>query len=549
MLNALESLPFHEKFEPIIDKNDLSLTQEFFSVPGKEHYKLLAYLSTKFVNSIIIDIGTHQGYSALALSYNLTNTIHTFDIVNKNIHPNIRNACNIEFHLDDLFSEEGFAKWKSTLLASPMIFLDVDPHNGVMEYWLVMKLKENNYSGYIICDDIWYFKEMRNNFWYKIEEKFRYDLTETGHWSGTGLIYFGEDNELISILGLELGLGAGLYTNNEWTLVTAYFNLTEFADASQEIIERDQNYYFSHALSTLSLPYNLVIYCDQGSLEIIKGLRPAYLQDKTCYIVKEFNLLQFKKENSYLKETFADYRNKILENRKTVPSRDNRNTASYYLFCMSRYLMLKETIETNPFKSTHFAWINFCIERMGYKNLIYLNRALSIGREKFSTCYIEYQPPELVNNLPEYFQFGRCGMCSGFFTGKDSYMYQVCDLIENKFLEFLEKGYGHADEQLYSAVYFDHPELFKHYYGDYQQMITNYCYVHEAPEAPISNFIQNSFKHGNYEKCYEACKFVLNSHLLNKCTISNGWLTKLTNYYMQSKLFLKDIDNDIYENV
>lgn len=72
-------------------------------------------------------------------------------------------------------------------------------------------------------------------------------------------------------------------------------------------------------------------------------------------------------------------------------------------------------------------------------------------------------------------------------------MYKVCDLIEKKFLYYLEEGYGHADEQLYSPVYFENPDLFEHYYGDYQQMITNYVEIYEKPEAPIQNFIRNSF--------------------------------------------------------
>jgi hypothetical protein len=29
---------------------------------------------------------------------------------------------------------------------------------------------------------------MRNNFWYKIEDQYKYDLTEYGHWSGTGIV-------------------------------------------------------------------------------------------------------------------------------------------------------------------------------------------------------------------------------------------------------------------------------------------------------------------------------------------------------------------------
>ena len=120
-------------------------------------------------------------------------------------------------------------------------------------------------------------------------------------------------------------------------------------------------------------------------------------------------------------------------------------------------------------------------------------------------------------------------MCSGFFTGNSYYMYKVCDLIEKKFIHYVEKGYGHADEQLYSPVYFDNPDLFEHYYGDYQQMITNYVYIYESPEAPIHNFIRNSFGK-NYNKCYEACLFVLKSYSLGKCKLS-------LNYYQ----ILKDI--------
>ena len=63
----------------------LSSDSEFLGKPGKEHYKLLAYLSTTFNFKNIIDIGTHLGNSSLALSYNISNTIYTFDIIDKNI--------------------------------------------------------------------------------------------------------------------------------------------------------------------------------------------------------------------------------------------------------------------------------------------------------------------------------------------------------------------------------------------------------------------------------------------------------------------------------
>lgn len=544
-LQGIQNIPFDDYYSNIVTNK----SEEIYGIPGKQHYRLLSYFSTLFDNSTIIEIGTHYGHSALALSYNTTNTIYSFDIVNKKNNPLIESRENIHFQFDNLFEQEGREKWRDTILKSAFVFLDVDPHNGTMEWDFYNWLKEIDYRGFVICDDVWFFKDMRDKFWYKIPYEYRYDISEFGHFSGTGIFTFNEN------------ITFDKNDNSNWTLVTAYFNLTKCPDASKEIKERNCEYYMSHALSTLSLPYNLVIYCDQDSFETIKAIRPDYLGDKTRYVIREFDDFRFRKnghgltlcpeknndlfrENTNkgiflgneLDESFADYRNMINANRKEKPYYfDNRNTASYYLFCMSRYLMLKEAIAENSFGSTHFMWINFCIERMGYTNVMHLDEAMAVNRDKFSTCYIDYIPHSLIKNVPEYFRWGRCSMCSGFFTGNAEYMYKVCDLIENKFLEFLGQGYGHADEQLYSPVYFENPELFEHYYGDYQQMVTNYKYIYENAYAPVHNFIRNSFNNGNYEKCLECCEIVWKSYCLNKCELNEDYLKSLCYYYMMSK--------------
>lgn len=523
----INNIPYDDYFSKILASTLDQDKTDFFNVVGKEHFRLLSYFSTLFNNSIIIDATTHRGYSALALSYNQSNIIHTFDIVNDVTDENIKNTNNIQFHITNIFDQKTQEKWKDIILQSSFIFLDVNPHNGKTEFDFYNYLKQINYQGFVICDDIWYFKEMRNHFWYNIPPQYKYDLTDIGHWSGTGIFTF---NEKIMF---------DKNDNSNWTMVTAYFNLTKCPDASVKICERDKNFYMDHASSTLSLPYNLVIYCDPESYYQIYKLRPAFLREKTRYVICEFDEFRFKKQNKYLDKTFAEYRDKINQNRIEHPYHfDNRNTASYYLFCMARYAMLKETIKTNPFNSTHFSWINFCIERMGYQNLIRLDEALAVKRDRFSTCYIDYIPESLVNNTNEYFKWGRCSMCSGFFTGNAYYMYTVCDLIENQFLDYLDQGYGHADEQLYSPVYFKNPDLFEHYYGDYLQMITNYKYIYDAPEAPIKNFIQNSFQNQNVIKCIEACEFVLKSHELKKCDINIAYFYALKNVYNICKIMM-----------
>ena len=85
----LENLDFKRHFETIIENDEFGTKDEFFEKPGRQHYKLLSYFSTLYNNSNIIDIGTHRGSSATALSYNQTNTIYSFDIVNKINNPKI----------------------------------------------------------------------------------------------------------------------------------------------------------------------------------------------------------------------------------------------------------------------------------------------------------------------------------------------------------------------------------------------------------------------------------------------------------------------------
>jgi predicted O-methyltransferase YrrM len=189
-LNDINKIDLNVCFHDILNEMNTNENEEMNGICGNEHYRLLAYYSTLFDNSILLDIGTHKGKSALALSYNKSNTVISFDIVDNVDNRRIKTKENIEYNLENLWDIEIQNKWMETILNAPFIFLDVDPHNGTMEYYFYSFLKKINYKGILLCDDIWYFKEMRDNFWYKIPDKYRYDLTEYGHWSGTGIINF-----------------------------------------------------------------------------------------------------------------------------------------------------------------------------------------------------------------------------------------------------------------------------------------------------------------------------------------------------------------------
>lgn len=306
--------------------------------------------------------------------------------------------------------------------------------------------------------------------------------------------------------------------SSNWTVVTAYFDLTRMPDASPEINARSALHYLKSATATMTLNQNLVVFCEPDMLSTLRTLRPEHLQEKTRYIPVSFEDFPLTK-----------HRGTILENRKNRPVGDGRNTASYYLLCMARYAMLKQVIAENTFGSTHFAWLNICIERMGSNNVTQLPRVFEINRDKFSTCYIDYQRKD--DYLENVMRWGRCSMCSGFFTGNAHYMKTFCDRIEEKFLDCLEKGYGHADEQLYSLVYFDDPSIFDVYYGDYTEMVTNYEWIRDHPAKPLYLLIKHSYDAGDKATCLNGCLALWRSWKKGYAKLSEQEVAHLIWYY------------------
>lgn len=174
---------------------------EFFADIGVEHHRLIAYLSTFFNDGIIIDVATELGQNALALSYNPTNTVYTFDVKGKLTEEQKEykwKSRKIEFNEANLWNANVRKEWKDKILSSQLIFVDIDPHDGYLEYELYSWLKRNKYNGIVLYDDI-NFPGMQMNFWNKIPDSDKQNITHLGHYSGTGLILF-SDSDLFEIV-------------------------------------------------------------------------------------------------------------------------------------------------------------------------------------------------------------------------------------------------------------------------------------------------------------------------------------------------------------
>lgn len=154
----------------------------FLNKPGNDHYYLLAYFSLQYNDSTLLDIGTYRGCSSLALSYNNTNKVVSFDI-REGLKRLYSFPENIKYIIDDCIKEQ----YKELILSAPFIMLDTD-HDGIFEIQFQRYLEEIGYKGLLMLDDI-KLNEPMMLYWNSIEQE-KYDLSETGHWSGTGLVKF-----------------------------------------------------------------------------------------------------------------------------------------------------------------------------------------------------------------------------------------------------------------------------------------------------------------------------------------------------------------------
>lgn len=167
----------------------LSTYHNYFTLPsGQEHYRLIRYLASQ-INSNIVEVGTHAGSSAIAMSLDTKYTVLTYDIVEMK-GKDYDYIKNIVFRLTEYQKDSEYLEF---ILNSKMIFIDA-PHNGLFERELYAWLKEKEYKGMTVWDDI-HLNEDMVSFWNDVDLP-KLDVTKYGHVTGTGVIYFSNDIEL-----------------------------------------------------------------------------------------------------------------------------------------------------------------------------------------------------------------------------------------------------------------------------------------------------------------------------------------------------------------
>ena len=204
----------------IFDLRESIIEQTSYKAFGsnlEHYYAILVHLSTYFTDSVIVDLGTNRGGSAAALSYNRSNEVYTFDItINEeaislfeqyeNITYLIGNCIENNWHGQPQINPPGLRirplkSEKEIFLSSELIFLDIDPHDGVQEPQVLDFLITNDWKGIMVCDDIGghsnNFHPRMRDWWNSIELATYNIVNKYASDTGTGIICF-NDQEVLS---------------------------------------------------------------------------------------------------------------------------------------------------------------------------------------------------------------------------------------------------------------------------------------------------------------------------------------------------------------
>jgi hypothetical protein len=251
-------------------------------------------------------------------------------------------------------------------------------------------------------------------------------------------------------------------------VVTEFFNLSELKDTSKGT--RPREFYMQNGKGTIQLECPMIIFCDADTRPMIQEIRED-AADPTKY------------PTVYIEKNIAEYDHYKLnwelvnENRlrSSYYKDGGRNTTSYFLTTSFKFVALRIAEERNDFDATHYFWIDFGIQHVVKTDVSKLTHLmLENPHPKIGALYIHYRSKEDLNNMEWVCNQGTCGMAGGVFSVEKHLVRTLYTLAMSIFYEQMNKGVGHADEQIFTYCYNRRPDLFTLYYGDYYSLICNY---------------------------------------------------------------------------
>lgn len=261
---------------------------------------------------------------------------------------------------------------------------------------------------------------------------------------------------------------------------------------------------------TMRINQPMVIYTGPETYEDILAMRKSYgLDNKTKMVVIPYNELHFYK-----------YKDVIETNRdKYWPTRDARCSTDVQIITMSKYEIIKRTLDENPFNTRYFAYIDYNLlvkNPWGSTNYtsddVYgkIDQICEHPRDKVTMCVLGYWNPKDFDNLREFYSIYRFIVAGLFYTMEINVGKKIIDQLIDYSEYIINQGYGHSEEHPIGHIIDENEYDFNLVIGDYQDAIENY-YKITSNHAYVSEILEQYKNNGHIKRLIK----LLNDNSIN----------------------------------
>ena len=257
----------------------------------------------------------------------------------------------------------------------------------------------------------------------------------------------------------------------DYTIVTAWYDVRTkenhiLKDKPTDDFFCTTNTYFEKAKLLFDKPFPLVIFTEPRFKDEILALRPAELHPITQVICKDYEELQFYEHFKQFEENHVKY--------KVINLDENKFTPLYKFIVGQKTNFVKEVVETNPFNTTRFAWMDLRLHdiyNMPVEETTQVMEDILPGRVKL--MFMTWLHSREIYDRHDFYVWTRGKVAAGFFGGEREPLLRFAELCQKEFIEALQWEMAPSDEMLYSWIIHYNPDLFDPYVGEYRDCLNN----------------------------------------------------------------------------
>jgi len=249
------------------------------------------------------------------------------------------------------------------------------------------------------------------------------------------------------------------------TIVTMFYNIREKGTKNSN--HNIQDYFDLAKTFILQLPYPLIIFTnDDKCINLVVKERTG----KKTYICKTLI------ENTYFYKDL-DRLNELQNKFNILNKNPDKDTPIYIILNNNKFHFIETAIQLNPFKSSHFVWMDFGINHVALNTEQIHKWIYQVPDKIKQLCINPYTETTDYKNMFQYIYHHTAG---GLFSGSSENLMTYSRLFKKKTEQIYAEEWYQLDEAVMTIVQKENHELFDLFYGDYQGIVSNYL-------SPIHN--------------------------------------------------------------